>query len=512
VTTEGDEIEIAYLDIRKASNYGSDDPFKRPVSDISLGRNASRRVQNQIRKRLEGDGAESKQITSDYTSYDALDLATPPYDLKYLAKLYEVSPYNYAAINAKAANVVGLGFEFVETFATKQAVERASSEKKRKTIRQKLDRLRYELTERLESFNDENLFIQIITAAYTDYEATGMGYIEVGRTVNGNIGYLGHIPSLTMRVRNARDGYVQISGNKAVFFRNFGDTTTPDPISDQKQPNEIIVLKKSSPTNSYYGVPDIVSALGAVAGNEFATRFNLDYFEHRAAPRYVITLKGGKFSAATEQRLLEFMQSDLKGKSHRSVIIPLPPDDPSGSKTEFNMQAVENGIQDSSFDNYRTSNRDEILMAHRVPITKIGISDNASVALAKDADKTFKEQVCQPEQRALAKKINRIIREMTDALELEFNELTLTDEDTQSRIDERYLRMQVYTPNEVRLRKGMTPISGGDKVIELKPQQSAEQSTQASGNRKRDQERSATNPDSSGSQPRNAKGEGRQQQ
>jgi hypothetical protein len=34
-----------------------------------------------------------------------------------------------------------------------------------------------------------------------------------------------------------------------------------------------------------------------------------------------------------------------------------------------------------------------------------------------------------------------------------------------------YLRMQVITPNEVRIRKGMVPIDGGDEVVELKPQQ-----------------------------------------
>ena len=44
------------------------------------------------------------------------------------------------------------------------------------------------------------------------------------------------------------------------------------------------------------------------------------------------------------------------------------------------------------------------------------------------------------------KKINNIFDEKTDALLLKFNELTLTDEDTQSKIDERYLRMQVDLP------------------------------------------------------------------
>ena len=39
----------------------------------------------------------------------------------------------------------------------------------------------------------------------------------------------------------------------------------------------------------------------------------------------------------------------------------------------------------------------------------------------------------------LEKILNKIIEEKTDALLIKFNQLTLTDEDTQSKIDERYL-------------------------------------------------------------------------
>jgi len=172
------------------------------------------------------------------------------------------------------------------------------------------------------------------------------------------------------------------------------------------------------------------------------------------------------------------------------------------------MEPIEAGQQESSFNVYRTSNRDEILMAHRVPINKIGTATGISLANARDADKTFKEQVCAPAQDILEKKLNKIIEEMTDALNLKFNELSLTDEDTQSKIDERYLRMQVFTPNEIRIRKGMVPLDGGDEVVDLQSK-AAEIKAQAMQSRTRDAERSANSPDNSG-EGRNAKGDGRQ--
>ena len=150
-------------------------------------------------------------------------------------------------------------------------------------------------------------------------------------------------------------------------------------------------------------------------------------------------------------------------------------------------------------------------MAHGVPISKVSMSEGISLAAARDADKTFKEQVCKPEQRVLEKKLNKIIREITDVFRLKLNELSLTDEDTQSKIDERYLRLGTYVPNEVRARQGLPGIKGGDKPVELKAQQAAEQRTQASGNRRRDQERDANSTDSASStNTRNPQGEGRQ--
>jgi len=184
----------------------------------------------------------------------------------------------------------------------------------------------------------------------------------------------------------------------------------------------------------------------------------------------------------------------------------LPADTPD-NKVEFKMEPVEAGAQESSFNIYRQSNRDEILLAHRVPINKIGVPEGVSLANARDADKTFKEQVCRPAQMRLEKRINSIIEEKTDALKIKFEELTLTDEDTQSQIDERYLRMQVITPNEVRIRKGLIPVDGGDEMVELKPQQAADQKATAGKTRARDSERSAASSDKVG-EGRNAKGDG----
>ena len=491
------------------------DPFNIGESELKkvngLSTNFRRKMSREFSKRFIGqDGAGTQQnlLQQAVTGYAMFDLVQPVYNLEYLSKIYEISPYNYAAINAKVANIVGLGYTFVETKKANDALDNISDEKQLDRARRKLNKLRQDLDYWLEETNEEETFTETLIKAYTDLESTGNGFIEISRTTAGNIGYIGHIPAKTMRVRRLRDGFIQLLYGKAVYFRNFGDQETPNPIADgTDRPNEIIHLKKYTPMNNYYGLPDIVAAQTSMAGNEFAGKYNLDYFENKAVPRYVITVKGAKLSPESERKLLEFFQVGLKGKNHRSLYVPLPPDSPD-SKVEFKMEPIEASSQESSFNVYRKSNRDEILLAHRVPINKIGVPEGISLASARDADKMFKEQVCRPAQDILEKKLNRIISEKTDALILKFNELTLTDEDTQSKIDERYLRMQVITPNEVRIRKGMVPRDGGDKVVDLKAQGAAEQTAQAMNSRNRSQERSANSPDVSG-EDRNPKGEGR---
>lgn len=494
------------------------DPFSKKAEDLKTslsGMDAvfKRKVTNEVKKFHRGqDGAESKAIHEKtfLTGYDAFDVVEPPYNQEYLAKLY-VSPSSaahHAAVDAKVANIVGLGYKFTETSKAKRALESiADDEEKIKRARRKTDTFRDELLENVESWNEEDTFTETLMKVWRDYETTGNGYFEIGRKRDGSIGYFGHIPSQTIRIRRKRDGFVQISGFEVQFFAHFGHGDDKNPLGGGR-PNEIIHIKRYSPTSGYYGVPDIVSALHSVAGLEFAARFNLDYFENKAIPRHVIVLKGAKLGAAAETALLSFFETGLKGQNHRSLFIPLPSGDKE-NPVDIKFEKIEAGVQDSSFKEYRKANISDILMAHRVPITKINVAEGASLAVARDADKTFKEQVCAPEQKILEKKLNRIIKEITDIFELKLNEMTLTDADTQSKIDERRVKSGIDLPNEIRARDGQPGVKGGDERVDLNAKDKIQQAqAEERTTRERDSQRSAGATDSAG-EARNPQGEGR---
>ncbi len=457
---------------------------------------------------LQGTG--SKQInpgTVFNNGYGLFDVITPPWNLYELANYYDTSFANHAAIDAKVENIVGLGYDFVISDKTQLRLEQSMDEEQRARARSRIERAKIELRDWMESLNDDESFTSVMTKFFTDVQATGNGYLEIGRTTTGEIGYVGHIPATTVRVRRQRDGYVQIIGQKVVYVRNFG-AKNPNPVTGDPRPNEIIHYKIYSPLNTYYGIPDIMSAISSLHGDQLATQYNIDYFANKATPRYIVTLKGAKLSADAEDKLFRFLQTSLKGQSHRTLYIPLPGDSDT-NKVEFRMDPIENGVQEASFNEYRIRNREDILVAHQVPLSKIGGGDSASIAAALAQDRTFKEQVARPAQKNLEKMLNKIVREKTDILELKFNELTLTDEIAQSQILERYVKTQVMTPNEARDVLGLPQRPDGDEPFTMSPRQMTDARANLAGNRQRQAERTNNNSDSPSTvSGRNAQGEG----
>jgi len=493
---------------------GLDNNFKRRATRMSKVDATPAYLDSAMAVTAGQNGAKSKEInpgTVYVNGYSLFDVITPPWNLYELANYYDTSFANHAAIDAKVENIVGLGYDFHVSDRTMLKLEQSMTDVQRDNARKRIERAKIELRDWIESLNDDDSFTHTLMKAYTDYEATGNGYLEIGRTITGEIGYIGHIPATTMRCRRLKDGYVQIIGNKVVYFRNFG-AKNPNPITEDPRPNEIIHLKQYSPLNTYYGIPDIMSAISALHGDQLSSQYNIDYFANKAVPRYVITTKGVQLSDESEDKMFKFLQTNLKGQSHRTLYIPLP-GDTEYNKVEFKMEPIETGAQEASFREYSKQNRDQILIAHQVPLSKLGGSDASNIAAALAQDRTFKEQVARPQQRNIEKQLNKIIREKTDVLELKFNELTLTDEIAQSQILERYVKTQVMTPNEARQKLGLPQREDGDEPFQMTPRQATDMRANTAQNRQRDAERTNNNSDSTSTiSGRNAQGEGQSSQ
>jgi PBSX family phage portal protein len=423
-----------------------------------------------LQKKLTGepDSVGSKYVDPEQLDgYSLYDVVSPPYDQDTLANLYDQSAIHNAAVNARVMNTVGLGYEFPETIKSKRLLEKnqGNAEKLSRT-RRLIQNEKQKMEDIFENLNDNETFLETMIKVWLDVMTIGNGYIEIGRTNSGKVGYIGHVPGTLVRVRRQRDGYVQIANSnkiQAVFFRNFQDSQTDDPINGDTSPNELIHFKTYSPNNTYYGIPASVSAAAAIVGDKYAKEYNIDYFENKAIPRYAIILKGAKLSAKSKQELVNYFRNEVKGRNHGTLVIPIPSS--IGTNADIKFEKLEAGIQDASFDKFRKSNRDEILVADRVPAPKVGVYDNANLAVSRDADKTFKIQVIGPDQAVVEKKINKLVQEFTDLVSLKFKSIDLIDDDIQSRIYDRYLRTEVVSPNEVRSELGLPEREDADEVL-----------------------------------------------
>ena len=150
------------------------------------------------------DGAYSKEINPGKVyrnGYGLFDVITPPWNLYELANYYDTSFANHAAIDAKVENIVGLGYELQATQRVLMALEASDNASAIDKARKRVERAKVEVKEWFESLNSEESMTSTLMKVWTDYESTGNGYLEIGRTVTGEIGYVGHIPATTMRVR-----------------------------------------------------------------------------------------------------------------------------------------------------------------------------------------------------------------------------------------------------------------------------------------------------------------------
>ena len=493
-------------------NYNGLDPnFKRREARMSKVEMTDEYMDSANAVQTGKQDAKSKKLNPGVVyrnAYGIFDIITPPYDVYQLAGYYDTSFANHAAIDAKVENTVGLGYDFVISDKTTLKLEEEKNKEAVARARKRIERLKIELRDWIESLNQDESFTSVLEKVFTDVHATGNGYLEIGRTTQGQIGYVGHIPATTVRVRRLHDGFVQIIANKVVYFRNFG-AKNKSPITNDPRPNEIIHIKEYSPLNTFYGVPDTIAAMPSLLGDTFASQYNIDYFQNKAVPRYVVTLKGAQLSTEAEDKLFRFLQTGLKGQNHRTLYIPLPGDN-EHNKVEFKMDPIENGIQEGSFKEYRKQVRDDILIAHQVPLSKLGGADASNIAAALSQDRTFKEQVARPAQRNLEKILNKIIREKTDILELKFNELTLTDELAQSQILTNYVKNQIMVPNEARELLNLPQIPAGDQMVIPTARQATDANANNQQNRTRDADRQQAQADSTATTSgRNPKGEGR---
>ena len=191
---ERQEIVIKYSDdVEDLGQFSNSDPFNKSWDELKdlrgINTNFKRkttRAENKFEKAINNiptngmgqvvgdyartagvratgiDGVETKQINPGEVyrnGYGLFDVITPPYNLYELANFYDTNFANHAAIDAKVANTVGLGYRFDTAPDVIMRMETMENETAMNKARKRLERIKAEAMEWLESLNDDDSFL-----------------------------------------------------------------------------------------------------------------------------------------------------------------------------------------------------------------------------------------------------------------------------------------------------------------------------------------------------------------
>lgn len=396
----------------------------------------------------------SKRLKEKYgITLDGVTCATRPFDFYIYAFATTLNTYHCRAIRAKAKDIAG----------AKWKITGGNSDTKRKAIKAYVKGL----------FPGRG-FKDGMETVWTDFEAIGNGFIEVIPDAKKRPAELAHIPSPEMWIRLDGLGFVQQKNGQYAHFRAYGlpdekfaELKSGDPLLKDGI-TSVHHLSQYFPWSLYYGIPSIMPAWNRMALAVLETEYNLRFFENNAVPDYAITLSG-EWADDSETKIRDYFNKHLKGKAHKTLVVQTP----EGGTIKYEKLTGDNA-KEGSFRLLRVDCRDEVLHAHGVPPSKAGIHETGRLG-GKDGfeqNQEYKDSIVTPGRDKVVEFVDELIAAAFDEDDYHFEQEPYNTDDVQtnSAVDDIYLKDQVLTPNEVRGKRfpDYAPLEGGDAPLPWK--------------------------------------------
>lgn len=354
----------------------------------------------------------STQIKADrfIDVYKKSNLIQPLYNPETLASITEINAYHFRACQVKARDTAGLGWDLVPLVDDPD-----------QKAREEID----------EFFNGQErpLTMTLYRHQY-DIEVIGHGGIEIvreGYLPEGRPKIISQVPGHTLRIHSSENKYAMKRGNKTRWFKKINyekdvnkDTGTEHPLNSlnpEQRAAELIWNALYTQRSDYYGVPDIIPALGAVHGDLARRDYNIAFFDNFGVPAYAVFITGdydpGDRDADGRTELENTIEKHFKALAnnpHATLVLAVPTmENTTGGKVEVEFQPLAVDIKDASFRLYRKDNRDEVISAHGVPPYRLGIAETGNLggSTAEESTEIYKVSVINPRQETIEALINQ---------------------------------------------------------------------------------------------------------
>ena len=426
---------------------------------------SGRMVKVRVIKEHGGQGPDvfpSQQIEPDkFTGMYGTSLVMPPYNFQQLSSLSEMHPVHGAALEQKAADVLGQGPHW-------ESITPEASEEQKQALEAWLLGLEREAT-----------LSEALNAVLQDYETFGWGILEVLRDVNNIVRGLVHVPAQTVRAHIDRKRLVQVVNERRVWFRRWGayedkaapilsasGNRAPEKTGYEKLANDMLVFRKTSRRSAVYGVPGYVSAIGHIAMSLAARDYNVAFFGNAREPRFMFIAEGPdeeEVDACLDQ--LEEALSTQHGEPHRNLLVGAI----GGVKiTVEKMTAVGN---DEHFTRLTETSDGKILIAHRIPADRLGAAAKGALggSVTREVSEVYRDAVVAPAQQMIVDRLNKFIRKEFGAPDdpgdldwrLALSPLDLSSEPEDVKTTTEMIKSDLITLNEGRERLGYA--TGGEE-------------------------------------------------
>ena len=353
--------------------------------------------------------ARSTQLPDDpFSSLYKRGIKEPPYDLAQLQLLMEQHPTHGSCVRQKAADIVGPGWGWKPRLKGEPGLDPEMPAEEATAASGAAAQQRSDLEAWFDSLapQDGTTLIEVLTAAWCDFENLANAYIEVARDVTGVVRRLYPVPGHTIRVHRDKTRLIQRREGKTVWFKRWGaagdyssrtgqlidPATSPDDVA-----NELLVLQTPSSRSTFYGIPSWAAAIGWISLALAARDWNLLFFTNAREPRYVVFLIGIESTDEFETQLKQAMAVGLR-EPHRNLIIPVEGAGPGGSEGRIVIQKLTAEEPEAGFKKLLEICTDECLVAHRMPPERVGITRRGPLggSVAEVTQQVYREAIVKP--------------------------------------------------------------------------------------------------------------------
>jgi len=222
--------------------------------------------------------------------------------------------------------------------------------------------------------------------------------------------------------------FIQISGTKKVYFKEFGDPRSINPtngkvddaLAYEKTATEVLFVKNYYP-GQVYGLPRWFNNLVAIQGSRQAELTNLDYFKDNAIPAMAILVAGGVLSHATVEQVEQHVTAARGRMAQNRVMIIEVEGNPEAASRDGVIPAPKIEIKplsgerptEGQFLEYDSRQTDKVRSSFRLPPIFTGHSQDYTRASAQTSYEVAEGQVFGPERAVLDEIINRHVLHRT---------------------------------------------------------------------------------------------------